>query len=179
MSSINRELLALSKNPNIDSGILKDAFRCVTETLANALSVSRASIWLYNADHTAISCVDLYETAPDQSSAKHTSGSELKSESFPAYFSYLAEQRILRANNAHTDPATHEFSEVYLKPLGINSMLDAPIRLDGKMIGVICNEHVGAARGWTGQEEAFVANVSDIVARAFQANERPQSTPIT
>ena len=165
---INRELLALSKDPSIDSGNLNLSFKSVTETLARALKVARASIWLYDTNRSAIDCVDLFE----QTTNAHSNGIKLHAEHFPAYFKYLTEERILAAGNAHVDPATFEFSDVYLKPLGINSMLDAPIRLNGRMIGVICNEHVGEARMWTESEEGFVGTVADILARAFQAHER-------
>ncbi|RYZ75706.1 MAG: sensor histidine kinase [Proteobacteria bacterium] len=172
-SSIYRELLSLSRDSRIDSGDLTAAFQLVTETIVRALKVSRASIWLYNSDRSAIDCYDLFEVDPKSLDSKgHTEGAQLKSESFPAYFAYLAEERVLCADDAHQDSATFEFSEVYLKPLGIASMLDAPIRLDGKMIGVICSEHVGENRVWTDAEENFIGNVADILARAFQAHER-------
>lgn len=169
---INSELLALSKSETIDAGDLASAFKSVTETVSRALQVSRASIWLYNPDKSAIDCVDLFQSELAKSIDPHSSGLKLEAKTFPAYFSYLTEERTLGANDAHTDKATSEFSEVYLKPLGINSMLDAPIRLKGQMIGVICSEHVGEHRVWTKDEKTFAGNVADILARAFQAHER-------
>lgn len=143
----------------------------ITESLAVSLNVARASIWFYNADRSAIVCSDLFE----HEGARHSAGIELKAADFPAYFQYLTEERTLPAHDAQTDPSTFEFSEVYLKPLGIVSMLDAPIRVRGRMIGVICCEQVGARREWSFEEQAFVGNVTDVLARAFQAHERARA----
>ena len=51
------------------------------------------------------------------------------------------ESDAIAAHDANRDRRTREFSEPYLKPLGITSMLDAPIRTGGKMIGLLCLEH--------------------------------------
>lgn len=51
-------------------------------------------------------------------------------------------------------------------------MLDAPIRLNGQMIGVICCEQVGAPREWTQVEQSFIGNITDIISRALQARDR-------
>ena len=53
----------------------------------------------------------------------------LRADDFPSYFVALNENRVINAGDAHTHPATHEFSESYLTPLHIESMLDVPIRV--------------------------------------------------
>ncbi|HAA26927.1 MAG TPA: hypothetical protein DCE56_03620, partial [Cyanobacteria bacterium UBA8553] len=42
-----------------------------------------------------------------------------------------------------------------MTPLGISSMLDAPIRLKGQTVGVVCLEHVGDSRYWTPEDQNF------------------------
>ena len=42
---------------------------------------------------------------------------------------------------------TSEFTPGYLEPLGIVSMLDAPIFYHGQVIGVVCHEQVGQQDG--------------------------------
>lgn len=164
----NEVFLTLSKLPSIDSGDIQKAFQDILENSASALKVERASIWLYNEDRSSIICSDLYQALIND----HSSGMELKSSDFPDYFQYLKEERTLSAYDAHTDNATHEFSEVYLKPLNIYSMLDAPIRINGVTVGVICFEKVSSPKRWTLVEESFAGNISDLVARTIQAGER-------
>ncbi len=49
-------------------------------------------------------------------------------------------------------------------------MLDVPIWANGKMVGVLCYEHVGPAREWTTDEESFAYLISNIMAMAIEKN---------
>jgi len=48
-------------------------------------------------------------------------------------------------------------------------MLDVPIWVDGKMVGVICQEHGGPARKWTSDEETFYNLMANIVAMTIES----------
>jgi len=87
----------------------------------------------------------------------------------------LGEKRTIAAFDAHTDPRTKEFSESYLRSHNITSMLDAPIWLDGKMVGVVCHEHTGAERQWSIEEENFAGSIADFVSHAMDSFERKQA----
>lgn len=67
-----------------------------------------------------------------------------------------------------------EFTESYLKPLGIGAMLDVPIWVDDVMIGVLCHEHVGNARAWSPDDEGFAYMMGSLVARAIERRDRPR-----
>jgi hypothetical protein len=142
------------------------AFRRLTEAAGRTLDVARASIWLYDDAQSGIKCLDLFEKEQNQ----HSAGMTLKASDFPAYFRGLLAERTIAADDAHSHPITREFSEVYLKPLGIASMLDVPIWVNGEMVGVVCHEHVGPMRTWTPEEESFAYLIGSIAAlvRAHQ-----------
>lgn len=165
---MTNELLRLARTTIIDEGDLDKAFDLITETLAFGLQIERASIWFYDETSSALICQNLY----DSSKNSHTSGQELCSHSFPEYFSSLTEERTIPAAYAETNPITSGLNLSYLRPNNIKSMLDAPIRVNGKMVGVICNEQQGQNRHWTLEEQSFVGNVSDIVSRAILAKEK-------
>jgi GAF domain-containing protein len=131
------------------------------------LGIKRSSVWLYNTLQDKIECKNLYTE-----NEGHSSGIELKSEDYPAYFEALRQERIIAADDAHTNPQTREFSQNYLTPLGITSMLDAPIQFGGVMIGVICNEHVGPKHTWTLEEQSFATSIADFISSALQAKQR-------
>ncbi len=139
----------------------------IDEAAATALRVERVSVWFLDAAAAKITCADLFQRTPNT----HSSGVELFAKDFAPYFRALRTQRTIAASDAHTDPATSCFSESYLKPLGISSMLDVPIWHEQKMVGVICHEHVGSRRNWNSDEETFAYLMSDFVALAL---ERPQ-----
>jgi signal transduction histidine kinase len=161
-------LLTLALQRDLFRGELERALQKITEAAGNCLGVARTSVWVYDADRTLIRCLDLYEAE----SAHHSSGIELLESDYPAYFNALSRERAIAAHDAHEDPRTHEFSASYLRPLGISSMLDAPIRVGGAMTGVICHEHVGDARTWTPEEQGFAGSIGDLVALAIASEEQ-------
>ena len=87
----------------------------------------------------------------------------------------MENSRIVAANNALTDLRTCEFADAYLKPKGITSMIDIPIRLHGQIIGIICHEHIGPAREWTSTEQDFAASVADMISLKLEATERTKA----
>jgi transcriptional regulator with GAF, ATPase, and Fis domain len=139
-------------------------FERITESAAIALNVKRASIWLYNQSRDAIECKDLFL----KDEYKHESGVILYAKDFPTYFNTISKEKTLAADDALTNPSTCEFSEVYLKPLGITSMLDVPIWSNNEMLGVICMEHVGPKRSWTKDDENFAYLISNIVGMSLE-----------
>lgn len=146
---------------------LSEVFKAICETAASALSVERAGIWLFVNHRTAIRCVCLLE----RSTGQFSEGTTLSVANFPNYFAGLRVRKTLSAENAAYDPGTNELLETYLAPLGITSMLDAPILLDGDMIGVICHEQVGPPREWTTEERDFAGSVADLTALKIRGSE--------
>ncbi len=165
-------LLELTKSEAVSGGDLAQAFQAVTKIGCRALEVERSSIWLYNEDRSIIRLCDLYEQSRD----RHSSGTTLSAREYPAYFSALdREDRALAAHDAHRAPRTQEFSQSYLQPLGIGAMLDAPIRRKGRVVGVLCYEHVGGPRQWTAEEEQFASSLATIITLAMETSERREA----
>ena len=162
------ELLRLARTSIIDEGDLEKSFDLITESLVQGLQVERASIWFYDESGASIICQNQYDSIKKE----HTCGHELSSSKFPIYFSSLTEERTIPSTFAESNPATKELNVSYLRPNNIKSLLDAPIRVKGKMIGVICSEQLGQARHWTTEEQNFVGNISDFVSRAILAKEK-------
>jgi PAS domain-containing protein len=156
----NRKLLELVADKSMMLGDVSETLRRVTEAATETLDVARASVWFYDDERTKIVCANLFERAP----RTHSSGVELMAAQFPAYFEALRTERTIAAVDAHTDPRTAEFSAPYLAPLGISAMLDVPIWVGGQMVGVVCHEHVGAARTWTPDEENFAYLMANFIA---------------
>ena len=145
-------------------GAVDKTVRRVDEAAASTLDVERVSVWVLGTGRTKITCLDLFE----RTGAKHSSGTELYRKDFEPYFAALESERTIAAGDAHRDPRTSCFSASYLKPLGINSMLDVPVWVQGAMTGVICHEHVGPTRKWNSDEESFAYLMSTIVALSME-----------
>ncbi len=162
----NNMLTNLARCDGLIEGNAKAAARAFTQGTAETLAVERVSIWLYNSNRDRVVCLNLYESNFQQ----HSEGTELKAVDFPAYFEALELDRPIVADDAHTNPATWEFSASYLMPLGINSMLNAPIRSAGRIAGVICCEHIGETRQWQAGEISFVSSVANLMSLALEGD---------
>ncbi|MEA3213749.1 MAG: hypothetical protein QOE70_6806 [Chthoniobacter sp.] len=164
----NVALAAQARNPALRGEDLREAFRSITEAAVRTLGVGRASIWLYTEDRSAIHCADLYESAAE----RHSTGAELRAADCPNYFAALDAHRVIPAHEARTDPRTRDFAAGYLDPLGITSMLDASICSENRIVGVICNEHIGPARHWTLDEQSFAGSLADLAALSLEVSQR-------
>jgi diguanylate cyclase (GGDEF)-like protein len=164
-----RALVRLAGLSPEDTG-LADMEREITRIAAHTIDVERASVWLLNEAGTELHCQDLYQLSFD----RHTRGDVLEAAVFPRYFEALKQGRAIDGHDAKTDPRTSEFRTMYLEPLGITSMLDAAIRRDGQVAGVVCLEHIGEARTWTPAEMEFAGALADQAALAIGAVERRQ-----
>jgi len=166
----NEALVRLARSEKLAGGQWQEVLREVTEAAAWALETERTSVWLY-VQPSVLRCANLFERSPQ----RHSSGVELVAEDYPAYFEALREEHTIAAHDARTDARTREFTASYLAPLGITSMLDAPIRAGGAIAGVICHEHVGPVRRWEVDEQNFAASVADLLSLALETGERKKA----
>ena len=158
-SEVISDLAHLPRSP----GSLRNIFANITERAARTLRAPRVNCWLFNDDRTELVCIDHF----DLRKQRHEEGARLKASEFPAYFEAMDLERVIIANDAYTDARTAEFGREYLPANQIYAMLDAPIRQDGDVVGVICIEQTGQARNWTNDEASFVATLSDLATIAL------------
>ena len=161
-------LLALGADWRRHEADLERALWVITETAVAAMDVARVSVWLFDDERTKIVCEDLY----DAKSARHSRGVELMAASYPRYFAALASEEVIAAKDAHGDPRTREFSATYLTPLGIGAMLDVPIRSGGRLVGVVCHEHVGGERAFEVDEQNTASYLASLVSLALELRRR-------
>ncbi len=150
---------------------VENSIRRILQTDAQLLNVERVSLWMYNSEKQWLQCRLLYRLSEN----KFEGGPVILKEDHPVYFKFIEEHRHIAANNAQTDERTLEFTENYLKPNGIGSMLDIPIWVHGRHLGIVCHEHIGSIRNWTKEEIALGDNLADIMAGALCAEEQEKT----
>lgn len=170
LPTLNALFLEVSRSPDLDSGDYLTAAKLICKAACSGLKCSRTSIWHLNPEQTELNCLALYQDGVFES-AEFT----LTAKEYPKYFDAVKDTRFIVANDANNHPDTSEFSEHYLKPQGISSMLDAPIRQGGEMVGIICSEHIGDVREWSELEKSFSGALSDMLGRALTAKDRKEA----
>lgn len=144
------------------------AIRYLVDVGAWQLGVARASIWLFNSDRSYLRCIDLYELASDS----HSCSFDLHATDYPVYFSALAAEEIVAANDAAKHPLLKEFATVHLLSLGISSRLDVPIHLYRQPVGVLCLEHIGPSIAWSAEQRFFASALANLAALVIEQHER-------
>ncbi|RMG10324.1 MAG: GAF domain-containing protein [Cyanobacteria bacterium J055] len=161
-------LLKLAKSENLYDGKFEAALLEITELASQVLKVERASVWLYNQQASKLNCVDLYERSPN----RHSQGMKLSVARYPNYFQALENEQVIVVDNALDDPRMIEFRDSYLLTHQITAMLDAPIYIKGRIVGVICLEQTQTPRHWAIEEQNFVTYLAYMTALAIESRDR-------
>jgi formate hydrogenlyase transcriptional activator len=159
--------VALLELGRSESSNLEEFLAHVTALAAATLDVARVSVWVYSETHTEIRCAHLF----DREQGLHESGAVLEVGRYPHHFGALRDFRTIAARDARNDPLTAELTD-YLAARGTMSVLDVPIRREGKPIGVLCHEHTGQPRRWKLDEQNFAASLADLTALALETDRR-------
>ena len=165
--------LTLLKLSRLSDKSLPEILKEITKLSSKALNVERVGIWRFMEDESGIICKSLFK----RTESVHESGHFLNSKDHPNYFKALKKGITISAEDAQADSRTKELTANYLKPYGINSMLDVLIKEQGgdKDIGIICFEHVKPMKKWTEEEQNFALSIANITSLAFESFERKQS----
>ena|GEM_PF-537445 len=161
-------LLKLSKLNNLE---LSEIFKILTKEIAEALKTERVSLWHFIENDTLLHCEVLYLLSKNSFASEE----DLQTELYPEYINALADNLYITADNAFENPYTKVFSKSYLLPNNIFSMIDVPVRIQGKVVGTVCVEHTGNQRKWTAEEQFFVTSVADIMSLYMEADERKKA----
>lgn len=161
------ELVKISNSKNVNDGNVEAAKKEIITTVKRCLSVSRVSIWEFNKKEESITCQYLID---DQ--VESCPGTVLYAKDYPTYFVELKYQQLIIARDARNDPKTDEFTEDYLIPSNIYSMMDAPYLKKGELGGVICCEHQGEYKQWGAAESLVLKALGDFLSYAIIVNDR-------
>lgn len=143
-------------------------YQALIQQSAETLDVARVSVWMYSPDKQQLVCESLYELKTQT----YTQGQVLVASAFPHYFDALKQSRVVVADDVYQHAATQDFVVDYFPSQRIGALLDATIWHDGEMIGVICHEHVGAAREWTLDEQNYAGSLADLARLTLELHRR-------
>src|SRR6202008_3233240 len=164
-------LLGLARSDKSD---LAKALQTICSLSAATLEVARVSYWSLRQKSSIIACEVLY-LRDAESCDEQFKGTQLGFSDCPAYFEALASKQPIVADRVLKHAATSGLAENYLKPLCISSMLDAPVWVCGKVVGVLCHEHTGPPRDWSAEEVDFVSALASMVSLALEESNRALS----
>ncbi|MHC9083701.1 putative bifunctional diguanylate cyclase/phosphodiesterase [Luteimonas sp. RIT-PG2_3] len=162
----NQALVSLARRVWSKHCDLASAMAMICETAAETLELDRVGIWTLDPGRRRLRCVHLYAGVDGHYS--HNAGDwQVEIDFGHDYGERIGDVRVVDASGAARaadEPAVRE----YLQRHAVGSMLDAPIRSEGTLIGVVSHEHIGAEREWTQEDLAFAGSIGDYVAMAHE-----------
>ncbi|MBF4211411.1 GAF domain-containing protein, partial [Pseudomonas donghuensis] len=111
-------------------------------------------------------------TAWYRDAQEHRQPEAIDASRFPDYLEALHASLAIDAHNAGHDPRTRALTQS-LRPEN-KAMLDASIRVDGQVVGVLCLEQSGQPRAWQSDEIAFAGELADQFAQVI-TNHNPRA----
>ncbi|UUW08891.1 PAS domain S-box protein [Flavobacterium plurextorum] len=127
---------------------------------------NRVSFWRYRKD--LITCKNLFSSDNQSPSDKNI----LDQESYPIYFETLKNKIVINAPDVFNKLETSEFQRLYFTKNHIKSMLDVPIFLNGKLVGVVCFESTEEKRDWDNEDINYAKTISDVISLAISSQMR-------
>jgi len=163
-------LAEITKSPTISAGILKAAASVVTHVGCIALNVYRIGIWHLSESQNYLESISSYDVFSGVNSNQENFSLDDKQE----YLKLLMSERIIVMNNIEDCKLIASSFNEYEH---LCAALDAPIRVDGKLVGVVCVEQWRCEeypdhRNWLIEEQNFASSLADLTALAISGSER-------
>jgi diguanylate cyclase (GGDEF)-like protein/PAS domain S-box-containing protein len=159
-------IVRLARQRYVSDSPRQEAAELITRAACEVYGVARAGIWQLSSH--SLESISLYRRDLD----RHEQLPPVDNRNFPHYLEALHSGRAIDAHDAQNDPRTRELASGYLQPLGITSKLDASIRIEGEVVGILCLEHIGPQRTWQADEIAFAGELADQFAQVLINQEK-------
>ena len=163
-ASFNQTLLSLAQELNESSFTLKKFINDLLKFSRETLHSDRATYWVYKEDDGSLhlNAIDQVKNAPKGLTAV------FKRDEFDEFFKQFMTNRTLAVSKISKDERLTKIYDRYFKPMGIESILNAPVIIDGKFTGFISYTMAnGKAREWSINEERYVASLADMIVVAI------------
>ena len=162
-------ILRLARQRYSTNDPLLEAAELITRSACEIYSIDCASLW--NLVGNRLEPI----TAFYQSEGSHKVDNPIDASGYTNYLEAMHTSRSLNIDDALNDPRTREMVDA-LRRRDIQAILDASIRVDGQVVGVLCLEQTGAPRVWQSDEIAFAGELADQFAQVINNHTRRAAT---
>jgi signal transduction histidine kinase/ActR/RegA family two-component response regulator len=163
-----RALREVMHQPAVREGTLIQAMRALSQRLCQDIDASRVAINLLDPHQDAIAFSDVYIAATGQ----HERLLEVQNLGRIKDIRDAHIDAAVAIRDAQNDPRLAEMTASHVRPLGVLSLMQIPIVLNGAGIGRINISETRAMRDWTQSEMMFASAVAQVVAMVVERLER-------
>ncbi|MEI7509669.1 MAG: PAS domain S-box protein, partial [Flavobacterium sp.] len=166
IKSYSETLKNIALNKEFHSENFEQNLCNILKIVAQKTDINRISFWDYRNEF--IECKKLYI----HNKNKFENRLILHKKDFPTYFNAIENEFQIVANDVYASEETKEFCNNYFPAFGIKSMLDTPVNLNGKLIGILSIESNTKMKYWDYEDINFAKSISDIIAIAIETQKR-------
>ncbi|WCL49587.1 PAS domain S-box protein [Leptospira sp. GIMC2001] len=165
----SQAIVELAMDESFYNSNLNDSFKKILQVGSRVLAVDTVAIWFFNDDYSQLDSFLEYNIKDNSFTRGHSS---LLAKNLTNYLNFVLGSRVLVSNDTLTDHRTREFLESYINLTHTRALMDASIRVRGKIVGLICMEQKHNPRIWKSDEVMFAGLLSDQAAIAIINSER-------
>ncbi len=161
----------LANSKAIREGKFDEAMLEIVRASSTNLKTARANVWLFDENFNSLRSIINFVRDPEQILPPIV----FRRTDLPHYFGLLEGNEIILTTDSANDPQTAEIAQSYILPTGIKSMMDVPIRIEGRVVGLICFEDLEMMRVWDVSEQKFALSIAQIIAQTLETHRRQQA----
>ncbi|MDR2055206.1 MAG: PAS domain-containing protein [Desulfovibrio sp.] len=170
-AKLSDALARITKTPALTAGILREAAEVIAGEGCRGLNTNRVGIWRVISDKQILRSITSY----DNTTGLYTVQDDFSLDDRQRYVELLQTERLLIIDDAAHTSILPNLQETYGPD--ICALLDAPVRVGGDLVGVVCieqdrSEQFPLSRVWTIEEQNFASSLADFVALAMESAER-------
>ena len=162
VESQSHAISALAQDPGVLDASDAAGLRLLTEMTADAAGVPRCSAWLLEDDR--LRCADAYDTAMSE----HAEGATLERARIDELLHDFDHEDVLATVEARHEPRLLALHEQYLAERGTDAVLLTPIRVGGRVVGVMMLEDDHVLGDWPTDTRNFAQSVGAILAMRYR-----------
>jgi len=173
--TLSNALSKITKTPEYSTGSIQDAARVIAEVSCHALNTHRVGVWRISNDKTHLISLGYYDGVANEHSVQDVFDLSTRKD----YVEALHTERLIVIDDVFVPNPLSDVIDSYGP--NICAMLDAPIIIGNRLMGVVCieqdkNEEYSDKRIWTLEEENFSASLADFMALAIVNADRVNLT---
>ena len=154
---LTNTLVKIAESPSFSTGDLKAALELISKKGCIALNASKVGIWSIDKGVEMLKSIAYY----DSITQTHSANVNMEIKDCVEYIDLLKTERLIVTDNAREPNPLSGIFERYYGPELLAS-LDAPIKIGGKLVGVVCIEQDSCekypdSREWTREEQNFAS----------------------
>ncbi|WP_263261308.1 EAL domain-containing protein [Pseudomonas sp. RIT-PI-S] len=158
-------ILRLARQRYSTNDPLREAAELITRSACEIFQIDGTSIWHLEGQRL------VPIVAYNASTKTYSIPAPIDASRYPDYLDALHRSRAVDANNPTGDPRIRDLTAASRRG-DAGSVLDASVRVDGQVVGVLCLEQRGVERAWQSDEIAFAGELADQFAQVITSHNR-------